>query len=91
MADDATKTDPSLLGAILVRNFGLPLKTLQVALDWQRQSEGLLGEVLVEMEAVTTEQLDAALAQQDELRREVAAEVARVEDTQPIDVVEDED
>jgi len=54
----------SLLGQILVRQAGLPLATLQQALDLQKQRGGRLGEILLELEAITEEQLTAALVEQ---------------------------
>jgi hypothetical protein len=55
----------SLLGQILVRQAGLPLALLQQALDTQKnRGGGRLGEILLEMHAITEEQLTAALVEQ---------------------------
>jgi hypothetical protein len=55
----------SLLGQILVRQANLPLALLQQALDTQKtRGGGRLGEILLEMHAITEEQLTAALVEQ---------------------------
>lgn len=60
----------SLLGAILVRSAGLPLRTLQDALDRQKKEPGLrLGEILLAMRVIDAAQLASALQKQEELRR----------------------
>ena len=62
------------LGAILVRSAGLPLKTLQEALDRQKKSGEKLGAILCEMSAITADQLQHALELQAKLTRQRAAE-----------------
>jgi len=65
------KRQISLLGAILVRSAGLPLKLLQQALDRQKDQPGQrLGEILIDMSAIDDAQLTAALARQQEMRKE---------------------
>ena len=61
-------TPCSLLGAILVRHYGLPLSRLQDALDHQRVPATRLGDILTAAGHVTTAQLEGALIKQRELR-----------------------
>jgi hypothetical protein len=72
---DAAKS--SLLGAILVRTANLSLQALQAALDRQRagQESVKLGQILLEMELITEEELERALALQRRLHEERATEV----------------
>jgi hypothetical protein len=51
----------TMVGAILVLTAELSLKTLQDALDRQKRDGGMLGEILVAMDAVTEEELELAL------------------------------
>lgn len=53
--------DSVLLGAILVRQFGLTLAELQLALDEQREKGGLLGEILTRRGVVTEDTVRKAL------------------------------
>ena len=62
------KNNATLLGAILVRQANLALSKLQAALDIQKRTGEQLGKILVENSGITQEQLDSALAKQQDLR-----------------------
>ena len=65
MAEPSAPEAQERLGAILVRSVGLPLRTLQEALDRQRlDPDRLVGEILLEMGAIDAAQLEDALAAQ---------------------------
>lgn len=51
-----------MLGQIVVREFGVSLRTLQDALDRQKKSpDKKLGDILVSLGALSSEQRDSAL------------------------------
>jgi hypothetical protein len=58
---ESNDLDPSLLGQIVVREFGVTLRALQDALDEQKSSKAQLGDILVAAGALTSAQRDEAL------------------------------
>jgi hypothetical protein len=56
------------VGAILVRDYNLGQGHLDLALEWQADRGGQIGEILIEMRAVTPQQVAAALQTQRNAR-----------------------
>jgi hypothetical protein len=68
--DDFPAPSDARLGAILVRRAGLPLRTLQAALDQQKANPGRqLGEILLQVNAIDAVQLAEALERQRQSRK----------------------
>ncbi len=70
MNDGGTEVKGSRLGGILVQMTGISLKTLQYALDRQKETGAKIGELLFAMGVVTEEQVTTALQRQVELRED---------------------